>query len=243
MIAKKHGLLYNYVSMAEVLSDKLFSGVTVIAVSKTVSAERVSLAYQQGFRHFGENRVPEFLEKQSALMELPINWHFIGHLQTNKVARLMGKISLLHSLDSIKLFDKICAEGQKNGYSLPALLQINISEEENKSGFLLSELSAAVQYITSHASRFCPIKGLMCIGSDPQQFGQEKVMQEYTTMREIFQRFKMEVSAQLAVTDTKFFNMEYLSMGMSSDYQTAIDCGSNMVRIGSLIFGERSKIG
>lgn len=215
----------------------------MVAVSKTFPAADIRKAWQDGFRHFGENRVQEFAEKHKELADLPVCWHFIGHLQTNKVARLIGKISLLHSLDNLRLYDKICNEGQKHGVALPALLQVNISGESEKSGFSLSELEEAVHYIVSKNSEFCPVRGLMCIGSDPGLYGLEKTRQEYMDMRRLFDCFHKGIQDGIYGLNPEFFSMEHLSMGMSGDYEQAIECGSNMVRIGSLIFGERSRYG
>jgi pyridoxal phosphate enzyme (YggS family) len=229
--------------MRDFHSEELFRGVTVVAVSKTFPALDVRRVWQEGFRHFGENRVQEFVEKHKELSDLPLCWHFIGHLQTNKVSRLLGKVSLLHSLDNLRLYDKICTEGRKQGLSMPALLQVNISAEQEKSGFSPSELEAAISCIVSRASEFCPIKGLMCIGSDPGLYGLEKTRQEYVEMRCLFDYFQKGVLEGKYGSRPDLFNMEHLSMGMSGDYEQAIECGSNMVRIGSLIFGKRSRHG
>jgi pyridoxal phosphate enzyme (YggS family) len=213
------------------LVQELTNDTTLVAVSKTFPATEIERVYAEGMRHFGENRVSDLLDKMEILKDLSINWHFVGHLQTNKVKKLMGKLHLLHSLDSEKLYRTIVNEGGKTGLKMPCLLQINISKEPQKSGIHPEELGSFIELLKKEASEACPVKGLMCIGSSPQSVGIEGVEQEFREMKSLFDSLKKE--------ETDLFQMRHLSMGMSQDYKLAMECGSNMVRLGTIIFGNR----
>ncbi len=207
------------------------SGVTVVAVSKRFAATDILNAFENGCSIFGENRVQEFLGKYEELRAYPITWHFIGPLQGNKVRKLVGKVSLLHSLDSEKLYHRICVESERLDQPLPSLIQVNISREEQKSGVLPEELDDFISETCKVNSPFCPIRGLMCMGSQVHEGEKSVTTQEFSAMQSLFERLKSK--------ETPNFKMNFLSMGMSNDFSLAIQYGSNMIRLGTAIFGKR----
>lgn len=199
--------------------------VTLIAVSKTRTLEEIKEAYSIGIRDFGENKVQELMDKiENADFEA--KWHLIGHLQTNKVKYIVGKVELIHSLDSIKLLNEIERVYAAKSLIAKTLIQINIGEEESKTGISLNELESLVQ-----ACEKCKNVKVMGIMSVIPKGDEESCRIYFKKMRKIFLEFK----------DRKFYNIEmkYLSMGMTHDYGFAVSEGSNMVRIGEGIFGER----
>lgn len=201
---------------------------TLIAVSKTKSTEEILEAYECGIRDFGENKVQELEEKYEALPK-DIRWHFIGSLQTNKVRKLVGKTCLIQSLDRKALAEEIDKRAKLQDIVVDALIEINIGEEENKTGILKKDLDAFIESLTD--LRHINIRGLMAI--IPQ--GDEEENRKY------FQKMK-EVFIVLKEREREHFSMEILSMGMTMDYRTALEEGSNMVRVGTGIFGNRNKI-
>ena len=203
----------------------------LIAVSKTKSSEEIRMAYGKGLRRFGENRVQELLRKREELQDLPIRWHFIGSLQSNKVNAIVGNVELFHALESIKIFRKISAAGLKLNKATPSLIQVNISREAQKSGILPEDLEAFCRSIQKESNPYCPILGLMCIGSSLEWAGVNKVKEEFEEMHRLFR--------SLSFFEEIDFNMKFLSMGMSSDFRLAVKCGSNMIRVGQAIFGAR----
>ena len=201
-------------------------GVTLIAVSKTKPNEAVLEAYECGIRDFGENKVQDLVLKYETLPK-DIRWHFIGTLQTNKVRKLIGKTFLIQSLDRASLADEINKIALKKNLMVDALIEVNIGEEENKSGIFLKDLAEFIEYLKD--LEHINIKGLMAIipqGDDAQN-------------KKYFKRMK-EVFMELKSKEYDRFHMEILSMGMSMDYLSAIEEGSNMVRIGTGIFGNRN---
>lgn len=210
------------------IKKTLPEGVTLIAVSKTKPNEAVLEAYDCGIRDFGENKVQDLVLKYEALPK-DIRWHFIGTLQTNKVRKLIGKTFLIQSLDRISLADEINKIASKRNLMVDALIEVNIGEEENKSGIFLKDLEGFIEYLKN--LEHINIKGLMAI--IPQ--GDDAENKNY------FRRMK-EVFMELKSKETDRFHMEILSMGMSMDYLSAIEEGSNMVRIGTGIFGNRNII-
>lgn len=201
--------------------------ITLIAVSKTVDADRINHAIDCGISNLGENKVQEIMDKYD-LVSKNVNWHLIGHLQTNKVKYIIDKVELIHSVDSIKLAEEINKRAQKNNIIKDVLVQINVAEEDTKFGISIDE---AVDFVKS-ISGFDNIRimGLMTIA--PYDPDPEKV-------RPVFRRLKEKFSelAQMHLPNTF---MKYLSMGMSNDYSIAIEEGSNMIRIGTAIFGKRN---
>ena len=208
------------------IKKTLPEGVTLIAVSKTKPNEAVLEAYACGIRDFGENKVQDLALKYEALPK-DIRWHFIGSLQTNKVRKLIGKTFLIQSLDRINLADEINKVASRKNIVVDALIEVNIGEEENKSGILMKDLAEFIDYLKN--LEHIRIKGLMAI--IPQ--GDEDQNRDYfRQMKEVFMELKQKENHR--------FHMEILSMGMSMDYLSAIEEGSNMVRIGTGIFGTRS---
>jgi pyridoxal phosphate enzyme (YggS family) len=201
-------------------------GVTLVAVSKTHAPERIMEAYEAGQRIFGENRVQELVPKYEALPK-DIEWHLIGHLQTNKVKYLAPFVSLIHSVDSEKLLSEINKQAEKCGRVIDVLLQVFVANEETKFGFLPEEISNlyASQGITGY--KHVRIRGLMAMATNTDN--REQIKEEFLRVATLFNSLKTQA--------TPAFNV--LSMGMSSDWQIAVQQGSNMVRIGSTIFGNR----
>jgi len=196
--------------------------ITLVAVSKTKPIEDILELYNLGHRDFGENYVQELAEKAEKL-PTDIRWHFIGHLQTNKVKSIVPFIYLIHGVDSLKLLKEIDKQAEKNKRIIDCLLQVHIAQEETKFGFDETEL------LNSELKQFSNvrIKGLMGMASLTDDIN--KIRIEFKSLKILFEKLKTQ-NPELAI----------LSMGMSADYKIAIEEGSNMVRIGSLLFGERN---
>ena len=208
------------------------NNITLVAVSKTKPVEDIKELYDFGQRDFGENYVQELADKQA---QLPgdIRWHFIGHLQSNKVKFIAPFVQLIHSVDSLKLLKEINKQALKNNRVVDCLLQVHIAQEETKFGFSEKELEDLFNTNLNelHELKNVRIVGLMGMASLTDDM--DKVRNEFKFLRTLFERF-----SKLPITNCK---LQILSMGMTSDYKIAIEEGSNMVRIGSLIFGEREK--
>lgn len=208
------------------LKESIPAHVTLVAVSKTKPNEDLQEAYDAGQRIFGENKVQEMTRKWE---ELPkdIQWHMIGHVQRNKVKYMASFVSLIHGVDSFKLLKEINKQGKKNNRKIPCLLQIHIAEEDTKFGFDEKELLELVQDKAFLELDHVEIKGLMGMATFTDDKNQ--IRREFKSLNTLFQRLK-----------TNLDGLEILSMGMSGDYQIAIEEGSTMVRIGSSIFGARN---
>ena len=215
----------NKVAYHNLLEELKGKNIILVAVSKTKSVSEILELYNLGHRDFGENYVQEMMEKQS---ELPpdIRWHYIGHLQSNKVKHIVPFIHLIQSVDSLKLLNEINKQSEKNNRVTDVLLQIHIAQEETKFGFNSNELELIFNPNPAELKN-TNIIGLMGMASFTTDMN--KVRQEFRVLKPLFDQFKM--------TKKEF---KILSMGMSADYKVAIEEGSNMVRIGSLIFGERN---
>lgn len=208
------------------LKDDLPKNVTLVSVSKTRTVEEIKAVYDVGERDFGENKVQEMMDKYEQLPK-DIRWHLIGHLQRNKVKYLVGKVHLIHSLDSVRLLEEIEKQFEKNGLEANTLIQINIGREESKTGILLENLDELLT--ACEECQYVKVKGIMAtipIGDE------ESSMYYFSKTKEIFEELKGK--------KYKNITMETLSIGMSNDYKTAIKAGSNMVRIGTGIFGNRN---
>lgn len=201
----------------------------LIAISKFHPKEDILEAHNAGQRIFGESRVQELCTKAA---ELPsdIEWHFIGHLQSNKVRQLVPFVSLIHSVDSLKLLIEINSEGERIRRVVPCLLQIHVAQEETKYGFTPDECLRILDSGFVQDLKYVRIKGLMCMASLTDNVNQIK--SEFLSVQELFNRIKNSYTNDLPI-------FQELSMGMSEDYKLAIECGSTMVRIGSRIFGNR----
>ena len=207
----------------QIIQEFANSSVTLVAVSKLKPASDIEALYKLGQLDFGENYVQELVEKQ-AILPANINWHFIGHLQSNKVKYIAPFVHLIHGVDSLKLLQEINKQALKNNRVIDCLLQVHIAKEETKFGMDAPELSDALE-----AAKHLPnvnIRGLMGMASFSDD--QDVVASEFNYLHELF--------------TTHHFNLQptaVLSMGMSADYALAIKSGSTMVRIGSLLFGAR----
>lgn len=198
--------------------------ITLVAVSKTVDALSVGQAAKAGIRDFGENRVQEFLKKREVLGD-SVNWHIIGPLQSNKVKYILDGVCLLHSLDRLSLAQEIEKQCEKKDTALSALVQVNIAKEPTKSGVFEENLEELLEGLS--VLRRVRIKGLMAI--PPAALKADDNRRYFVRMYDLFRKFKGSFPA-----------FEYLSMGMSGDFEAAIEEGSNMVRIGTAVFGARS---
>ena len=213
------------------IRNQLPSTVKLVAVSKTKPVSDIMVAYNAGQRIFGENRVQEILNKKD-LLPSDIEWNLIGHLQTNKVKFIIPFISLIHSIDSYKLLRTVNAEALKINRIVDCLLQIHIATEETKFGFSMDELNDDLQSAVLRESsniRICGVMGMATFTDDSAL-----IRREFCYLRECFHSLK-----ETYFKSSTCFNE--ISMGMSGDYQLALPEGSTMVRIGSLIFGERNK--
>ena len=200
--------------------------VNLVAVSKTKPVSDLMEAYEAGQRIFGENKIQEMAEKWEQ-MPKDIQWHMIGHVQTNKVKFMAPFVSLIHGVDSLKLLEEINKQGKKNNRIIDCLLQIHIAEEETKFGLDEEELAYLVSSNEIQELKNIRIVGLMGMATFTDN--KEQVKKEFTHLKSIFDQTKIN-NSQFTI----------LSMGMSGDYQLAIECGSTMVRIGSSIFGGRN---
>ena len=203
------------------IKENIPKEVTFVAVSKTKSPEKILEAYNSGQKNFGENKVQELTEKYSILPK-DINWHMIGHLQTNKVKFIAPFISLIHSVDSFKLLNEINKRGFQNNRVINCLIQVHIAKEKTKFGFEINE----VQDIIKESKKLdnINVKGLMGMATFTDNTDQ--INYEFSNINSLYSKIKTK-------------NINILSIGMSSDYSLAINNGSNMIRVGSAIFGKR----
>ena len=200
--------------------------VTLISVSKTKPVSMLQEAYDAGSRDFGENKVQEIMDKYPQLPS-DIRWHMIGHLQRNKVKYIVDKVALIHSVDSLRLAETIENEAAKHNVTVPILIEVNVAQEESKFGLKTEEVLSLVESVA--ALPHINIKGLMTIApyvEDPEE------------NRWIFRQLK-KLSVDIAAKNINNVNMSVLSMGMTGDYQVAVQEGATMVRVGTGIFGER----
>ena len=206
------------------LKSEISDNVTLVAVSKTKPNEAVLEAYATGHRIFGENKVQEMTQKWE---ELPrdIQWHMIGHLQTNKVKYIAPFVSMIHSLDRVKLANEIDRQGARYRRVIDCLIQIKIAKEEEKFGFEPNEALSFLEQLRTNPMPNINIRGVMGMATFTQD--SEQIKHEFSILKTFFDQNK---SAH---------NLEILSMGMSGDYPLALELGSNMIRVGSSIFGSR----
>ena len=211
------------------IKSELPDHVTLVAVSKTKPASDIQEAYDSGQRDFGENRAQEMQEKANNLPK-DIRWHMIGHLQRNKVKYIVDSVHLVHGVDSYKLLREINKEGKKVDRIIPCLLQFHIAKESSKFGLDLSEAEAMLQDDDFQSLDNIKIRGVMGMATFTNEM--EHVRSEFNSLKEIFDQLKAKFFADSGEFKT-------ISMGMSGDYGVAIGEGSNMVRVGSAIFGAR----
>lgn len=205
-------------------------GVQLVGVSKTHPVEAVRIAHQHGLYDFGESRVQEALPKLELLSELrPIRWHFIGHLQTNKVKQVVGRFDLIHSVDSLKLAHELDRRARERSIVQSVLLEVNLSNETGKFGFRPRDVARSLEELSACSG--LQVLGLMTmapLSSNPEQ------------VRPIFSDLRA-LAASLAACRVPHLQFDQLSMGMTNDYQVAIEEGATIVRIGSALFGERKQ--
>ena len=209
----------------QAILSQLPENVKLVTVSKTNPAEKIKEVYDLGQRAFGENKVQELLEKQPVLPN-DIEWHLIGHLQTNKVKYIAGFISMIESIDSEKLLKEVDKEALKNNRKINVLLQVKIAKEETKFGLTVDETKDIFNKYLKGNYPNIEIKGLMGMASFVDD--ETQIREEFSILKNLFDEL------------SELKPLETLSMGMSGDFPLAIDCGSNSVRVGSAIFGERN---
>ena len=211
------------------IKNVLPTSVTLVAISKTKPVSDLLEAYHAGQRIFGENKIQEMAEKFEK-MPKDIHWHMVGHVQSNKVKFMAPFVSLVHGVDSLKLLKEINKQALANDRTIDCLLQVHIAQEETKFGFDESEIFdvlSSPDFEELSNIRVCGLMGMATFTENDEQ-----IHGEFTSLKNIFDKLSTQSQPNLAP--------EILSMGMSGDYKIAIDCGSNMVRIGSSIFGERN---
>lgn len=226
MVAENFRAVEEKISAACARAGRSRGDVTLIAVSKTKPEAMIEEAYSIGQRDFGENKVQELVQKQ-VLLPKDIRWHLIGHLQTNKVRAIVDKVCLIHSVDSLHLAETISREAGKKGCTASILVEVNVAGEETKFGATTEETIGLVENIAALPN--LKVEGLMTIApfvDNPEE------------NRPIFAKLK-QISVDIAAKNVNNVSMCVLSMGMSNDYEVAIEEGATMVRVGTGIFGER----
>ena len=228
MITLKENIekVFGNIEKSAAISGRSAKDIIMVAATKTIDTDRINEAISLGVKHIGENRVQEFCDKYEDIKGNAVH-HFIGHLQTNKVKYLVPKISLIHSVESEKLLDEIDRLSKKHSVISQVLLAINASGEDTKFGIGFSEAEEIIK--NNEKRENCLIKGLMTIG--PNHKGEEEIRDAFKKMKNLFD--------ELSLNQYEKTEMKYLSMGMSGDYEIAIEEGSNIVRVGRAIFGER----
>ena len=204
--------------------DNIPKKVSLVAVSKTKPVELIKNAYDCGQRDFGENKVQELVNKFEILPK-DIKWHMIGHLQRNKVKYIAPFVYLIHSVDSVRLLNEINKQAKKNNKTISVLLQIDISDDNTKFGFSFNEIDTLLNSDLINELNNVKIEGLMGMASFT--LNEETIKNQFTSLKNLYHSYK------------KKLNFKILSMGMSGDYKIAIECGSNLIRLGSSIFGNR----
>ena len=211
------------------LKSQLPEHVTLVAVSKTKPIQAIEEAYRAGQRIFGENKIQEMTDKWEQLPK-DIQWHMIGHVQTNKVKYMAPYVALIHGVDSLKLLEEINKQAAKNNRVIACLLQVHIAEEATKFGFNAAELEALLHSETFKRLNHIQVTGLMGMATFTDNTTQ--IRNEFVSLKKLFNHYQS--------INTSNCQLNILSMGMSGDYEIAIECGSTLVRIGSSIFGVRN---
>ena len=210
----------------EKVRETIKDDVLLVAVTKTHKPEEMNIVIDEGVTDIGENKVQEILDKYDHVK--PVRWHMIGHLQTNKVKYIIDKVSMIHSVDSFKLAKEINKRAEQNNLNMNILIQVNSAAEESKFGISTDETETMIKEILET----CPhirIRGLMCVA--PFAENPDDIRNYFAEVKKQYDQFKKISHERL--------DFKYLSMGMSHDYQVAMEEGSNLVRVGSAIFGQR----
>lgn len=202
------------------------SDVMLLCVTKTVSIDNIMKAYDMGYRDFGENKVQELLYKKENMPD-DINWHLIGHLQINKVNKIVGEVSLIQSIDSLKILKKVNTRAKELGIIQDILIEVNVSNEESKHGFKVDELSDLFNGIQDFEN--IKVKGFMTMA--PNVEDEDEIRWVFSSLNKIFEKF-----SELSYNN---IDMKFISMGMTHDYKIALEEGANIIRVGSKIFGKR----
>ncbi|MCC5618439.1 YggS family pyridoxal phosphate-dependent enzyme [Nostoc sp. CHAB 5836] len=211
------------------IRSSLPTSVKLIAVSKQASAQSIRSAYAAGIRDFGESRIQEAATKQADLQDLPdITWHFIGHLQSNKVKKAIEQFHWIHSVDNLKLAQRLDQLAQQLGVSPQVCLQVKILPDPNKSGWSVPELLADLPTLNQYKN--LQIQGLMTI--PPSGLNDSEILNVFNLNREL--------AKEIQEQNWSHIKMQHLSMGMSGDYELAVQAGATMVRLGTILFGDRS---
>ncbi len=212
------------------IKSQLPASVRLIAVTKTVPVEAIRAAYAAGIRDFGENRIQEALSKQAQLQDLgDVTWHFIGHLQSNKAKKALENFQWIHSVDNLQLAQRLEKLAPQLGVTPQICLQVKILPDPNKSGWSVSQLLTDLPAL-NHCKNL-QIQGLMTI--PPLGLNDSQILDVFNRTREL--------AAQIQSQHYSHIHLQELSMGMSGDYQLAVQAGATMVRLGTILFGERSK--
>jgi len=223
-------MLFNKENLVSILKELESHDATLVAVSKTKPVEAIREVYDFGHKIFGENYVQELADKHEQLTK-DIQWHFIGHLQTNKVKLIAPFVSLIHGVDSLKLLKEINKEAERNNRVINCLLQIHIAKEETKFGLSFEEAEELLRSNEINELKNISIKGFM---------GMATLTDDHLQIRNEFRSLKKFRDNLISNLGFRISDFGFLSMGMTSDYKIALEEGSNMVRIGSAIFGERN---
>jgi len=229
-VNSRHICSMNAIENYRTVKESIPDDVQLVAVSKTYAVEAIMPVYESGHRHFGENKVQELVSKHEE-MPKDICWHLIGHLQTNKVKYVVPFVHLIHGIDSLKLLREVNKRARSVNRVVSVLLQVRIASEETKFGLTVTQLLELLESEDVQGFDNVSIEGLMGMASNTPDKAQ--VEAEFTRLKSVFDELGQR-------SDMPHFKAKYLSMGMSNDYQLAMSCGSNMVRIGSSIFGARN---
>ncbi len=219
--------VFGNIQKAAIKSNRKVEDIKLITVTKTIDVDIMNYVLKKGLNNFGENRVQELSEKYNQFQET-IKWHLIGHLQRNKVKDIIDKVELVHSVDSYRLMEEINRQALKVNKKMPILIQVNVAEEESKYGIKMKEIDNFIKEAGFYENIL--VKGLMTIA--PYEKNSNLVRPIFMELKEKYDRIKK--------MENNNIEFEYLSMGMTNDYIIAIEEGSNMVRIGSGIFGKRN---
>lgn len=229
MISENIAHIRRKIDEACLRSGRKPSEVTLVAVTKTFPAGQIRAAYQLGVEDIGENYVQESLEKREQLKDIPVRWHFIGHLQSNKARQIAGWVTLIHSLESLSLAKELDRQAEKLGRSPEVLVEVNTTGESSKYGIAPEQTVSFVRSLSAFSG--LNVLGLMTIGPflpDPEM------------SRPMFRKLR-ELKEQVAALGQTNVSMKHLSMGMTGDFEVAIEEGATLVRIGTAIFGSRKK--